>query len=1658
MPVDPPIRCEVAGATFSFYTPEEIREISVRKITNAQLFDNLDAPVSGGLYDLAMGPVEKFGTCRTCGLVYKFCPGHFGHIDLAEPVYNPFMFAALIQLLRGSCLHCFRLRLPAEQMKLIALQLKALDSGDLCEALKWADRLQQLRAPSKGDDENSGRGDGEDYEDEDVELCHSIESARKAVQAGASSEDLRIHIQMFRRQLFKQTFTDMAKSSANCPHPDCCMPRTKVTLDATKTKLFFQDLLKRRSSKAAKSKKTAKKSAKKAKDDEAEEGSDEEEEEEEEEAEADSEKRYVTPAKAREIVTSIWDQEDQKDFIAALFGENKPSRIKEITAPGPYMYFLEALCVPPNRFRPAVAVGQAKAEHPQTSYFRKILEHNQLLIEAAREDASGHRAEAAEDEESGKPSKKRSSAPKRPSKKMTRVELLVQIQQLVNGMCIGTDPLQPPSVKTVLEKKEGLFRKHMMGKRVNFAARSVISPDPYISTNQIGLPLYFGMKLCYPEAVNPLNYEHLKQCVINGADTYPGANFIEDEEGFLIDLRLRDSESREALANSLLRVSEKASRKYKIVYRHVRDGDMALVNRQPTLHKPGIMAHEIRVLNAEKTIRMHYTNCSTYNADFDGDEMNIHVPQGEMPRAEASMIAFTDEQYIVPKSGDPLRGLIQDSVITGVLLTKKDTFFTKKQFQQLLFACLFDVNNRHPIVTPQPAIWRPQMLWTGKQLIGAVLDQITVGKPPLSMESGTKVAGGLWGRGGYHFTKPLKKGEKPKDMQEIWSGANESIVVVNRNQLLAGVLDKSAFGATAFGLVHSCYELYGSRTAGQLLTTMCRLFVSYMQCFRGFTCGMDDLVLKPDAERNRRLILTAANEQAREKAIDFLTHGNTDPDAIQRALVTARASADVTAQLDRTVKTAVNTFTSKVIDQCLPDGTIKPFPWNNMGLMTGSGARGSNVNFSQISCLLGQQELEGKRVPMMVSGKTLPSFRAHDTSARAGGFVMDRFLTGVRPQEFYFHCMAGREGLIDTAVKTSRSGYLQRCVIKLLESLKVHYDYTVRDGDGSVVQFAYGDDAIDVTRTGFLTRFKFWASNFEGLMTKYNMREAATKFDIKAAAQATREMNSALADPKSNDPVMSHYFPSERLGVTSEKFHSALMDYVKTDPDGYFSKAKVPAKKFQGLMSLKYQRSLVDPGEPVGVLAAQSIGEPSTQMTLNTFHLAGRGEMNVTLGMPRLRELLMFAKKDIATPTMIVATKENTEEAATRLAKQLSRLTMADLVEDLAVSESLSKDAAGRRVRRYTIEVRFKPDLQAILADYSITDSTDFTSRLKSFRDSLRQAVGKQLKVRKENVSVAACWSRRARNDEDGAVGSDDEREEEPEDRSKKSRRRKDDEESDDEEVADDIDGQDAEDLRQKKSNEATYAADEEDRAIEKSPDEEETLFEDVEKPKEKRTEDAEGAEDVAEVGASVTQSKWWETRRMSINLELPANQKVQMLQIAERCVEQTIVSQQAGLRRCFVTTRSSKAGQEHIVQTEGVNFTAIAKFQSLADFKTLSSNDVYNILQFFGVEAARAAIVHEVGSVFKVYGINVNYRHLALIADWMTFEGGFRPLNRMGIDSSTSPLLKMTYESTTTFLARAAIQQETDMLHSPSANIVLGKPVTHGTGAFELRQIINPN
>lgn len=450
----------------------------------------------------------------------------------------------------------------------------------------------------------------------------------------------------------------------------------------------------------------------------------------------------------------------------------------------------------------------------------------------------------------------------------------------------------------------------------------------------------------------------------------------------------------------------------------------------------------------------------------------------------------------------------------------------------------------------------------------------------LNLNGKTKVPGKLWG-----------------------ADSQEDKVIFMDGELLCGVLDKAAFGASDYGLVHSVYELYGSDVAGKLLGVLSRLFTKFLQ-HRAFTCRMDDLMLTPTGDSKRVELLNKGKDLGQQGAIEnFPSLANLSkaeiPSALRDLLEDVLRDDNKMAGLDMTVKTKLSKLTSSISDNCLPDGLLRKFPYNHMQTMTLSGAKGSAVNVRQISCGLGQQELEGRRVPVMVSGKTLPSFRPFETKAIAGGYVASRFLTGIKPQEFYFHCMAGREGLIDTAVKTSRSGYLQRCLIKHLEGIRVHYDNTVRGSDNSIYQFSYGGDALDVTKQKHLYQFDFIAQNSSTFVRRLEPYRVKDAVDHNTAVDYMKTVLSKSNRKRKHEfaPALSLYNPNRFLGSTSEEFALAVQEYVKSKPQHLADskstknwksrKDPLSTKNFRSLMHHKYMRSLVEPGEAVGLLASQ---------------------------------------------------------------------------------------------------------------------------------------------------------------------------------------------------------------------------------------------------------------------------------------------------------------------------------------------------------------------------------------------------------------------------------------------------------------------------------------
>ncbi|CAD7700265.1 unnamed protein product [Ostreobium quekettii] len=1275
----------VAGVRFGLYTDDEIRKLSVKELTCPIVWDNLRNPVSGGVYDLALGPLESLGACATCGLSYHGCPGHFGHINLPVPVYNPILFGFLYRILKCVCLHCFQFKMPAVEVSKFAKRLRLLHQGSLMEALA-VDVQKSVKEFSKSPNFKGG-GD----------------SVEKLANGGIGDQPQRLEsLSSHVIDAIQTTLGEFVSRMTTKAHCENCGAQNPIARKEPGLRVFLNSLTNAQIMKNHRNGTVLVSIVGSGLIAQGKNGM----------------PQYLTPLEVREILRKLWIKE--ATILEFICKATRGMVASEGQGPCGYRsLFLQVVPVPPNKFRPASYENGVPFEHAHNVFYTRIISccHDLMALGEAKDESN------IEDVEVFRMTGLRQG-----------MSLWARLQEAVNNLmdsttapAKGLGDRATPGIRQVLEKKEGLFRKHMMGKRVNFAARSTISPDPCLGVGEIGIPPYFAKKLSFPERVTPWNVEELRRLVVRGASEPGGAVAVEDEKGRLISLQKMPRWRREAIAKSLLLVESTDSStirssmgsdrgrgqglrrtQSKIVYRQVKDGDLMLTNRQPTLHKPGLMAHRVRVLHGERTIRFHYANCKTFNADFDGDEINLHLPQDHLCRAEGYGIVHADHQYIVPTDGKPLRGLIQDSIDAGVLLTKRDTFLRRHEYMQLVYVGLA-ANKRCTDVCVQkeeqdnfgmggqldepngadegdlefepPTIWKPAALWSGKQAISTVLTNLVKGLPPITTSG---------------------KGTVPA---EYWGDKDEGGFVFHKGYYVFGVMDKAQYGT--FGLIHACQELYGNQLAGRLLSALGRLFVFFLQ-ERGFTCGLADTQLLAKAESERQELLNGAEWKALAASANVI--GAEVPEerpksrkrqgamvaSVAKALASKyRENADTGKVHDSNVTGPMHQVSSAVVKQCLPHGIVKPFLHNSLTTMTIAGAKGSFVNFSQIACLLGQQELEGRRVPRMTSGKTLPCFAAFDPGARSGGFVGDRFLTGLRPQEYYFHCMAGREGLVDTSVKTANSGYLQRCMIKSMESLRVQYEYSVRDdSDGSIVQFQYGEDALDVTSIPYLKNFAFMANNCERIKQQLRVDEAKAAGQAFGLSDVEREIRRTAKNRRQRLrgagcrdgaaagaeqlPLMSIHPPSI-MGVTSEAFDKGVSDFLEDDPCGAWKedgKCAVTKKEFEQLMQLKYMQSLIPPGEAIGVIAAQSIGEPSTQMTLNTFHMAGRGEANVTLGIPRLREVLMTASKAVKTPVMTMPLKAGARANDGRvLANRLRRIKMAECLKSLKLQTGVETPA-----------------------------------------------------------------------------------------------------------------------------------------------------------------------------------------------------------------------------------------------------------------------------------------------------------------------------------------------------------------------------------------------
>lgn len=522
---------------------------------------------------------------------------------------------------------------------------------------------------------------------------------------------------------------------------------------------------------------------------------------------------------------------------------------------------------------------------------------------------------------------------------ISQLESLLQYN--INTFIDNQHPGQPPSLqrsgkplKTLRERlsgKDGRVRGNLMGKRVDFSARTVITADPNLSVDEVGVPLKIAMNLTKPEVVTPYNKEQLLTFVKNGPGTYPGAKFL--MKG-ITKIDLHYAKNITELENGW------------VVERHLLDNDAVLFNRQPSLHKMSMMSHKVRVLPGS-TFRLNLACVNAYNADFDGDEMNLHVPQSLTAQAEAENLMNVTKLIVSPQANKPVMNIIQDSLLACAKITRRDVLIGRKMFMNMITF----IQNWDRCVPPPAIIHKGREYWTGKQIMSMIIpEKLTLNKMP--------------------------------DLMNI----HDRGIFIQRGKILSGSMDKSVVGKSNGGLIHVLFHDFGPNVT-KLFINQVQTLVNYWIRQKGYTISIGDTVPSKDVE---------------QKVNEMIQHAQTQ---VQNLIM------ERPRNIERQINSILNALTNESGKYAEESLTFA----NNFKAAVSSGSKGSNINISQIMAIVGQQNIEGQRVRYGFKDRTLPHFEKHDIGKQSRGFVENSYLKGLNPQEFFFHAMAGREGIIDTA-------------------------------------------------------------------------------------------------------------------------------------------------------------------------------------------------------------------------------------------------------------------------------------------------------------------------------------------------------------------------------------------------------------------------------------------------------------------------------------------------------------------------------------------------------------------------------------------------------------------------------------------------------------------
>jgi DNA-directed RNA polymerase II subunit RPB1 len=1131
------------------------------------------------------------------------------------------------------------------------------------------------------------------------------------------------------------------------------------------------------------------------------------------------------------------------------------------------------------------------------------------------------------------------------------------------------------SIKERLIGKTGRVRGNLMGKRVDYSARSVIGPDPNLSIKELGVPLDIAMNITFPATVNRRNKRFLTKLVVNGPDKYPGANILEKNNGYNRSLRHTDR-------NSI--ILEEGD----VVHRHLLNGDPVLFNRQPTLHRMSMMCHIVRIMKKGKTFRMNVADTKPYNADFDGDEMNLHAPQDEESAAELRYLAAVPKQIISPASNSPIVGIFQDSLLGAYRFTRQDIKFTPRAAMNLLMA----------IKTINPAIFKQNAEITNFDILSQIL-------PPMSCKFKNKLI------------------EKEEDKK-----TSNNIVEISNGKYLRGQMEKSVLGGGSKGLIHSIFNDFGSAAATKFIDDIQAIITDYMK-ISAYSVGINDLIA--DNETNQKINTAITQKKMDVRGLIDELHIGTFENK------TGKSN-------EEEFETKVNIYLNKAAEEAGKIGRKSLDKDNRFVIMVNAGSKGSILNIAQMVSCLGQQNVDGKRIPYGYEDRTLPCYNKYDDSPEARGFVESSFIQGLTPEELYFHAMGGRTGLIDTAVKTSTTGYIQRRLIKGNEDLKVAYDMTVRNNKNKIIQYKYGGDNIETTKIesqiidlAQMTIEEVYA-HFQVPLDDTTNEMFTTNYTKEAVKRLKRQKGAlnAKLETMINEMIINRKHLVENvfkftnknnvhLSVNFKRIMQNLQHQLNIQKTSMvditpleiykildFSLDKLkrlprlaPTKLFEIvyyyyltpknllmfhrfnrkaiiLLTEKieniYKKSIVNPGEMVGIIAAQSIGEPTTQMTLNTFHFAGvASKSNVTRGVPRIEEILSISDnpKQPSTTIFLPHLNETNHEKALELKHDLEFTSMRDITKN--------------------VNIYFEPNPVKTV----IEEDKQLLEEYIEFQKLIKECSNVELEKddKKDSMSkfiIRFVFDREAMLDKNISM--------------------------------DDVHFAIKNSF--KKEVMCMYSDLNSDKLIFRI-----RLVDSLTKSNKQ----------------SLDQS---DEIYMLKNIQDNLLDKLKLRGIKN--IPKIIIRKMTNSLR-FIDG-SYKLEDSWVLDTVGTNLLGILGTEGIDATRTYS-NHIHETNRVLGIEAARQTIYNEILESFEFNGTYINSHHLELLCDRMTCNEKMTSIFRHGINNDNiGPIAKASFEETPEMFLRAARHAELDPLTGVSANIMCGQQGNFGTSAFQVMLDIN--